>query len=200
MILPQVGKLYKFSFLPDFAALDGVYLVEEHLTYTSATENGDIARVYEKVGKEEDFDGDSIQYRSSVVLKLVPQGVDPEPLFVPAPLIKETPDPTVQEYPKLALVVNVGACGDEEKLSYIVNMLNEVVVSGLGLDEEVYIHKYGSVSLTDAEYAQIEAERADRMESVETYFSENRELQKRVTRLSTHVTVLEEIIKSLKGV
>lgn len=200
MILPQVGKLYKFSFIPEFSDLDGVYFVEEHLSYTSAVEKGDIAKVYEKVGKEEDFDSESVLLRGSIVLKLVPKGTDTEPLFVPSPLVKETPDPTVKNYPKLALVVNVGPCDDEEKLSYLVNMLNDVAVSGAGLEEEVYVHKYGSVSLTDEEYSQIEENRENRKESVETYFSENRELRGQVTRLTARVAVLEEIIKSLKGV
>lgn len=197
---PIVGSVYKFTFDSGLDAQNGTYRLVKLMSYEEyLSEDGDIFRdFFEPNGKsEEELNADLVKIKSSKIMKLVdPSDNSDSAIAVFAPLcyLKSSPDYHVSKYTKFGVLACIGITKNPEDLDFMRDSIVEQVEATLGITPDP---KYVSISetwLTDDEYAEIVAQRDESKKKTTNYFSENKELQKRMSSLQAILKEYEKLI------
>lgn len=194
-----VGWTYRFTFLPDFSSLDGIYTVVKIYSYAELLADGlDLqSGLYSKVGKTQDqLDSDIVNYRNNDILKLVNPDDANIIYYVPSPVLSSVPDPNIKKYAKLVVGINVGVYTSEEDLNYILDSISQQLQAVLGYTETPKVFSIGNVWLTQQEYETIVNARSATKTSTMNYYSENVKLRDQVTNLRAAIDQLQEFISA----
>lgn len=199
MFLPNTGQVYKFKFIDEFSSLDGIYSVEEILSYERMLETGStLDAVCKRVGLNTSYITKNIStLRSDRILKLRPCVKGGEMVIIHFSAVSTAPDPSVKVYPKTTLVVDLGPVTDVDQLSYIKNHV-EQLMKELGNDSIPLLHAYDKMNyMTQVEFAEIEKKRLDRKKEYRTYKMMYDDKIKECEELKAKVKALNKIILSL---
>ena len=196
------GWTYKFSFLPGFDTLDGVYTVMKIYTYDEMLADGVTLYdgLYSHVGKTEQNVNDdvtSMNFRDEDVYKLTHPEDSEIVYYVPYGVLAIAPDPNVAAYPKLVLAFNVGVATSEEELSGISANINEVISKMFGIPDAAKVFSIGNEWLTEDEYATIVANRDTSAKAVVSYFADNVQLRNDLEKRNARIAALEAYIKKI---
>lgn len=201
-ITPTVGKVYSIKFESPFSVFDGIYHVGQILTFQEIQQTGiDISSsFYIPAGKtESDLTTDLQILRYDKFLKLLnPTTLETSTaLYAPTHYISEELDPRVKEYKYLAMTLKLGIFPDKDQLSYLVDALQQQVVSTLGITNDPILFTLKSAWMTEASYDSIDADRKQQATSAVTYYSENLKLQQDLVNLRAKLAAYEELIIQL---
>ena len=199
MIAPQLGAIYKFTFVGNFSQYDGIYRVDEIISYTRALElEISFNDLYVGVGyTSEDHVAAIEELRNSAVYKLVhiETTYETEPLYMPLVLFKDIPDGSVKEYSKIAVAFNLGPFDDPEQLSALAEFMKEVLRAVVGVETEESLFEFGKAYLTDSEMVALKASReAYKNNTVHDYRTESIKQRIAIEKLKAIIKYYEDTI------
>jgi len=195
----QVNWTYKFFFIDGFDLLNGIYKVVKIYSYQELLDEALSLYddLYKHVGKtEEELETDITKYNKEPILKLVSVDDSTKVYYVPLAVLLYTPDLTVKPYSKIAIGVNVGPIADPEQISHIVQIIKESISKQFGVTNDPQLFNTGTVWLTDAEYAVIEADRKTAATEIINYYGENQKLRADIQKLKEQLAVYETYFRA----
>ena len=218
----SIGKVYRFQFVSDFKNLGyiphkenqpltaGIFKVDKVMSYLDAVASGiDIyANLYQPLGvSKEVFTDDIPRIADSMIYRLVDPVDKSRVYFVPQTFIEGTPDPSVDEYNKMLLTINLGIHSDPDLLSDITSTLTKLFEKMWGILPEgnsnlVELTTYDHVWLTLDQQRAIDKARKNIAEASAVDLSAifdldaNNAFYLENLRLKGRVGALEEIVKS----
>lgn len=201
MFIPYVGTVYHFTFVSPFNVLDGIYSVDQVLTYNETVDAGeDLLQLYIKYGlTEADFNENINVLRSDKILKLTPieKTDDTVPLYMPSSLSRLEPDPNVKKYAQLALGINLGVYDNIEKVNFVKSTMESIIAKGLGVNESAYIFSIKDTWMTVEEYNKQENERVEKKNGLVNLYSEVLRLRKELDSANVKVKYYEDLLIKL---
>jgi hypothetical protein len=202
MQLPEVGITCLFTFTTEFESLNGIYTVLTKQTFNNAIVTGVsfVDSLYTPAGlTQTNYNNDFSNYSPSMTVLQLQSVIDTTiVIFVPSVIISLTPDPTVQQYPTLAIAITLGTYDPASaNISWIVDQLNQVAQSVTGTTNSVKLFQKNSTWLTAAQYASLDATRQAEIQSVETYYSALQSSLATIAQLRNLIIYYENGLKAL---
>lgn len=200
-MIPTVGVVYKFEFVPGFTSFNGIYHVGQILTFQESLSNerSIVETFFTPAGKlQEDYNNDLSLIRDAKILKLM----NPDTLasataiYVPLIYVASEPDFNVKKYYTLAVGLNLGIHDNPEQLSYITDALSQEFQATTGISAAPELFEISTAWMTNNDYESIEDTRKQNITKVLNYFTEVRRLQDVITGLRSKILAYEEIIKT----
>jgi len=193
---------YRFTFIEDFIAFNGVYVVTQIATYTELM-NADVdlfTYFYQKLGKTtEQYSTDIGTYKSDRFFKLTDVTDSTNVIIIPESIIASHPEPDIAEYAKLVLSIDLGVVGDTSLLTSLLISVSEVIAASQGITIAPVITKYGSQWLSSSEYAAVVAARETKKRAVINYFSECNRLTADAAKKNAKIVSLQKLVAALSA-
>lgn len=196
---PPAGTTCKFVFSPRFTSLDGVYRVRAQTTFKDAVDSevDFVANLYDPAGLSvTDFNADYADYLNDVVLILEAVEDAAVTLYAPESLFAQVPDPTIREYLPLVLAVDLGVQKNTQAVLPLIEQVGDLIKSILGTTNPARLisSRQNKLYLTDAEYAVVEAARADNIRQLTPLRVQLKTLQDQNTYLAAQLKAYEDLI------
>ena len=221
----QSGKVYRFTFVDDFADLGfvpttdpndsditkGVYRLESTLTYQDIVLSGiDIYQnIYVPLGlSKEVYELDKAQWSNpDVWYKLVNPMQKGIVYYVPLSIVKGIPDANVTEFTRYQLVTDIGIFNDPELLTELVECVNMLFRAHFGIPTAASLAAYDSIWLPNEYYDWLDEQRKQNISdfmaknAVKYYntlfYNEYNELAKVNAKQKATIGIYEELIPGL---
>jgi hypothetical protein len=198
-MIPSAGTTCLFTFITKFSTINGVYQVTASTTFTNAIASGIsfVDNLYTPAGLSvNDYNTDYSTYTNDAVCVL--QSVtDPSVVYyVPESIFQTVPDPTINEYYNLILVVRLGVQQNTQAVFPLIDAVKDLVQASLGTTDPVRImtNPGNKVYLTDTQYAALVAERASNIQVLSPLSVQLKAEQDRNTYLASKVAYYEALI------
>lgn len=197
-ILPNF--VYRFSFVADFTALDGVYKVLRIESYESTLSDGvDLfTALYEPSGVAlSTFEADLDTIRDKRVFKLSDVNDPSRVVLIPEHLQSILPDASIQQYMSLGLACGIGVHVSSDEVQTLKTEIEQTIAAMIGETNSVVVYKIKDKWMTEADYSAIELARSANITTISNAFTDKVSLQMEVDRLRTKITYYETLLKSL---
>lgn len=198
----DIGTTYAFSFLPAFDALDGVYRVRAETTFEDSISSGvDFVRnLYIPAGlTDTDFKNDYINYKVDKV-SVLESVVDSSIIYyTPESIFRTIPDPTIQEYYNLNLIVKLGAFKNVQDVLPLIQTLQDTIGSEIGVTDKIIVttNSNKKIYLTQLQYQTLVDERNANINRAESLAVRLRNEQNLRLLLASKVAEYEALIAQL---
>ena len=174
-----LGKIYRFSFVKDFADLGysrdpesenhsvycGVYRVDKIMSYKDVLSAGiDVYNnLYAPISVSKDvYNKDEPTFQNTMFYKLVDPRDEGKVIYMPLSFVDGTPDGSIARYDKLIMGINLGVFSDLQMITDMITLFTEMLEVKYGIkadgiqfpeDKElVQLQRYDDVYLTTEEY------------------------------------------------
>lgn len=141
------GQVYGFKFVSRFTSLSGYYRLDEIVGYDKLAETEDpvesfptelFTHCYQLAGlTQTNLLDDLAMIASDVFYKLIPvdelEELTPSYVYIPNSFLTAYPVFGINKYPQLTIGVNLGVIPDPETVTLIVNKIEELVATELGI-------------------------------------------------------------------
>lgn len=201
MSLITVGWTYKFSFIPIFSALDGVYTIAKIYSWNEVLSEqlSLFDLLYSPLNiPTEKYNEDINVYRHEPIYKLI-SPIDGSVQYIPESITGNKPIYAVKEYFNLALTMPLGTYADEAGLSYLSDHVGDQIRSTLGITGKALIATVGKTYLTEEEYGKIDAARKQIAAGAQNHYAALLAAQKEIDRLRAQVAGYQRIIEEELG-
>jgi hypothetical protein len=198
LVIPDY--VYKFTFKSLLSVLNGIYKVLGVFSYSELFElNIDLFEVtYNANGLDGTiFEADINTIRSGEIIKIV--SVDDSTIirYIPAHMLAEIPDGSVNKYFNLGLAVNLGIFDDQDKLSTLKGEIEQIVSAMVGISDTTVIYTTKNTWMSVPEYQAIDATRNANISRISNHFVDKISLQKEIDSLRTKLNYYENALVSL---
>ena len=177
--IPAVNSTCAYQFTTAFASLNGIYTLEEILSYNEAIATGVdfVVSLYTPAGlPATQFTIDASNYVNDAVLYLVPANSSGNAIYAPASVLSMVPDPMVGCYNNIAIGVSLGLFADQTQLTWIMNELNNIIGSVIGVTAPVVkLYSLGTQYMRVVDYDALVALRADAQTTYKTLYQQLQE-------------------------
>lgn len=205
MFVPNVGSVYYFSFLPEYASKNGTYSVARRMTFQECLD--DNVNLLDEWYTPCGVSGD--QYKADLntlivtdILKLInPETMDGKRdyLYAPSLYLDKIPDHNVKRYYTLAVGYHIGVTSNPDRIAATISVMKEHMTAATGVTADPGLFEISTTWLSDAQYAEIEASRDQTKKKLFNYFTENVRLREENSKLRTKLRYYEDTYKKLSS-
>lgn len=201
LITPTAGCVYNFTFKTGYNNFDGIYKVSKIMTFEEyVNDGGDIDNdFFAPNDKSGELSSELSNVQTSKILKLShPTDDDYTPVFAPLYYLECTPDFNVKEYYNFSIIAHIGLTESADDVDFIRTNITEAIESAVGITPEPKLVMIDTKWMTEADYQKVVAERDQNKIKTRNYYSENMELEKRLTQANTKIKEYEKLIINLQ--
>lgn len=177
--IPTVNTTCAYIFTSEFQSLNGLYTLQEICSYNEAISEGVdfITSLYTPAGlSASQYATDASNYKNDSILYLTPTNPGGVSIYAPSSILAMMPDPMVGCYNNLAIGVSLGLFADQSKLDWIVNELNNIISSVVGVSSpEVKLYSLGTQYMRVVDYEALVALREDVQSTYKTLYQQLQE-------------------------
>ena len=199
-MIPEAGTTCRFAFTARFASLDGVYRIRAITTFQDAlVANTDfVSNLYEPAGlSQSDFDVDYNSYFNDRIAVLESVLDDSVVYYTPESIFQTIPDPTINEYFPLILVVDLGVQKNTQAIYPLLDQIKDLIAASLGTENafSIVTNPQNKAYLTDAEYSALEVERAKRARELIPLSVQLKSANDKIAYQAAQILAYEALIK-----
>lgn len=163
-MMPEVGAVCRFTFIPKFNVLNGVYRVRAETNFQDAIASGInlVESLYTPAGlTQTDYNADYNSYLSNRLAVLESVLNTEVVYYAPESIFLNIPDPTVQEFYPLTLVVELGIQKNTQEILPLLDQIKDLIKTTLGSENSLRVltNPQNRVYLTQSEYDSLIAKR-----------------------------------------
>ena len=210
ILVPPVNTSARYTLIPRFAALNGIYTLTKIMSFDAAIEEkvNFTDTLYGLVGlTEDDYNAEWSAYQTGQILRLtrcrdqaaIAANTVGQVIHVPESLLQYVPDPMVRPYEDIYLAIDVGPYADPEKIDILRVQLNDLASAVTGTTNTAALMSIGQIWLSDTDYAALAAERAGRIQQLTPQATTIQTLQTEVARLKSLVATYETTLVALSN-
>lgn len=204
MIAPQLGSVCKFTFVTEFASLNGVYRVIGLTSYEASIAAGVdyVAGLYTPAGlTSEQYTTDASTYAGQEIVVVQPPNTSSITYYLPLSIIALIPDPTVSRYDDVYLSLHVGMFKDPNTYTWVKSQVEDILssVTGQKIQGQWLANSTKAQYLTEAEYDALDAERQANIKAIKPLTVVIQEQLTQITQLQALVSALEATIIAMRS-
>lgn len=177
--IPVVNSTCAYKFTSAFASLNGIYTLEEIISYNEAIATGVdfVVTLYTPAGLlATQFAIDAPSYVNDAILYLIPANPGGIPIYAPVSILNAVPDPMIGCYNNVAIGVSLGLFADQTQLAWIISELNSIVGSVVGVTTPVVkLYSLGTEYMRVTDYEALVALRVDARIAYKTLYQQLQE-------------------------
>lgn len=195
-MMPEVGAVCRFTFIPKFNTLNGVYRVRAETNFQDAVASGInlIDNLYQPAGLESsDYNNDYNSYINDR-LAVLESVLDTDVVYyTPESIFLNIPDPTVREFYPLTLVVDLGIQKNTQEIFPLLDQIEDLIKTHLGTENSLRVltNPQNRVYLTESEYEVLLNERQANINRLAPFSTQIRILQQQNQYLAAKVQSYE---------
>ncbi len=195
-MMPEVGAVCRFTFIPKFNTLNGVYRVRAETNFEDAIASGIslIDSLYTPAGLgQTDYNADYNSYLNTR-LAVLESVLDSDVVYyTPESIFLTVPDPTVQEFYPLTLVVELGIQKNSQEILPLLDQIEDLIKATLGTENSLRVltNPQNRVYLTQSEYDVLVASRQANINRLAPFSAQIQLLQQQNQYLAAKVASYE---------